>query len=339
MRTVRHNVSLAAYTTLHVGGNAEFFVAVTTEKELDEAVCYAQEHDLPITVLGGGSNVLISDEGVSGLVIHNQIEGVSQEVDGIEVKVTAGAGEVLDSLVSWSVSEGYWGLENLSHIPGSVGATPIQNVGAYGVEVKDVITAVKVYDTHLRKFVIFTNEECQFGYRDSYFKHEGKDRYIVSAVTYTLSTEKKPQLAYKDLTNRFSDAEPTLQDIRDAVIEIRSKKFPDWTQVGTAGSFFKNPILSKVQFDALQSRYPEMPSYVVDEHHVKIPLAWILDKVLGLRGEGQGSVGQYEGQALVLINNGAATADTIVTYAQQIVQKVYEVTGIEVQWEVTRLGM
>ncbi len=339
MVRIEQNVILKDYTTLQVGGPAEYFAVVTSEKELDEAVGHAQQEGLAVTVLGGGSNMLVSDEGVDGLVVKMDINPeLVQEAGEGTVLVTAGAGMEFDDLVARSVQQGLWGLENLSHIPGSVGATPVQNVGAYGVEVKDVITHVRVYDTLARKFEVFTASECQFGYRDSFFKTPEGKHYVIVSVTYRLCQDPLPKLIYKDLAALFEGTKPALSEIRDAVIEIRSKKFPNWKTVGTAGSFFKNPIILREQFVKLQEQYPEMPYYEVDATRVKIPLAWILDKVLYLKGEGTTKVGQYAGQALVLINKGAATATEIAEHANSLTAKVKEKTGIDVQWEVTKIG-
>ena len=197
---VEKAVALAPLTTLQVGGAAEAYVRVTDEQTLVAAVQYASDNQLPITILGGGSNVLIPDTGVSGLVIHNAMTEYSVEVSGDEVLVTAGAGETLDTLIEKTVAEGWWGLENLSHIPGSVGATPVQNVGAYGVEVADIIASVRVYDVLTNTFVTFSVTDCAFGYRDSLFKQTDGKRYIVTAVTYRLSKTAKPKLQYRDLT-------------------------------------------------------------------------------------------------------------------------------------------
>lgn len=336
---IAQNVLLREYTTLQVGGPAVWFAEIFTEKELDEAIGFAQGKGLPVTALGGGSNVLVSDDGVTGLVLKMNIapELVQTEEEDM-VLVTAGAGMVFDDLVAWSVQEGLWGLENLSHIPGSVGATPVQNVGAYGVEVKDMITQVRVYDTVARTFVVFTGAECQFGYRDSFFKTPEGRQYIIVSVTYRLSRDPQPKFSYKDLAVLFAGTQAVLSDIRDAVISIREKKFPDWNTTGTAGSFFKNPIIPRAQFVKLLEQYPEMPHYTVDVTHVKIPLAWILDTVLHMKGKGSHKVGQYHGQALVLINKGEATATEIAEHANSVIAQVKDTTGIGVQWEVTRVG-
>ena len=245
MLKVRRQVPLAPLTTLQIGGVADYFVAVEDREELSEAVRYAKEKNLPITILGGGSNVLIKDSGLPGLTIHNLISGRREETVGKDVLVTAGAGEDFDALVAWSVTQGYWGLENLSHIPGLVGATPIQNVGAYGTEIKDLVTEVETYNLDTESIQKFTNQECQFAYRHSFFKTPTGKNFVIVSVTYRLSTICSPKLSYPDLERRLKETtEPSLEQIRAAIIDIRSQKFPDWKKVGTAGSFFKNPLIT-----------------------------------------------------------------------------------------------
>ena len=335
---IQKNIPLRELTTLKVGGAAQWYAVADSEQKLDEAVGYATENNLPITLLGGGSNILVSEKGVEGLTIHIKISGITQAVTESGVLLTAGAGETLDDVVRYAVERGYWGLENLSHIPGTVGAAPVQNVGAYGVEAKDLISSVRVYNIEQRKYEVLTPEECQFAYRDSIFKKEVGAKYIIASVTFALETEPSPRLQYKDLQNRFTRQEPSLQQVRDAVIEIRSNKFPDWREIGTAGSFFKNPIITKEKFEELSLLYPEMPSFPVDNTTVKVPLGWILDKVLHLKGEGTQKVGTYQGQALVIINKADAKADDIIEFAQKIEREVHEIVGINIQWEVTRVG-
>jgi len=335
--TVQKAVALAPLTTLQVGGTAETYVRVTDEQTLVAAVQYASDNQLPITILGGGSNVLIPDAGVSGLVIHNAMTEYSVEISDDEVLVTAGAGETLDAVIEKTVAEGWWGLENLSHIPGSVGATPVQNVGAYGVEVADVIASVRVYDVLTNTFLTFSVADCAFGYRDSLFKQTDGKRYIVTAVTYRLSKTAAPKLEYRDLTTAFPDGCTDQAAIRSAVIAIRAKKFPDWNTVGTAGSFFKNPVIPKSQYAALCTTYPELPAFPVSDTAVKVPLGYILDKILGYKGKGTDTVGTYAGQALVLINKGGATAADIVAFADEITTTVAEQLAIDIEWEVTQI--
>lgn len=335
---IQTGVQLRDHTTFKVGGEAAFFVQVTSESGLVEAVAYARSAQLPITILGGGSNVLVDDAGIEGLVIQVAIKGSDVHQDAAHIFLTVGAGEQLDDVVRDTVAAGYWGLENLSYIPGTVGAAPIQNVGAYGVEIGTVVSLVRVFDCALETFTTFDRTQCQFGYRDSFFKTAAGKRYVITAVTFLLSTEPHPQLTYKDLaTWRLTAASCTQQAIREAVITIRAGKFPDWHRVGTAGSFFKNPIIPRVHYEKLLATYPDLPHYVVDREHVKIPLGWVLDKICNLRGFKQGNVGCYEGQALVIVADGGALADQIVSFATMVRKKVFEMTRIAIEWEVTML--
>ena len=337
---IQENVPLAPLTTFHVGGNADFFVVAAAVSEVREAVSSAKENNVPVTILAGGSNVLVSDSGVRGLVIKIEIAGISlEEETDVNVVVVAGAGEMFDALVHHTVANGWWGLENLSAIPGSVGATPVQNVGAYGVEVKNLIEWVEVFDTETDAVKKMSPRECSFGYRDSIFKHAEGKRYIILRVAYRLSKKPKPLLAYRDLAEWFKGrAEaPKLEEIRAAVMRIRSRKFPDWRTVGTAGSFFKNPIISQEAFAALTETYPDLPGFPVDTERIKVSLGWILDKLLHLRGHTEGSVGTYENQALVVVTHGDATSCDIDMFAEKIAERVFEKTNIRIEKEVTNV--
>lgn len=337
---IQKQVPLAPYTTLGIGGPADYFLEVHSLRDIEKAVTWAKKEDVSITVLGGGSNVLISDEGVRGLVVYNKITDQEWREDGTDVFLTVGAGAVFDEVVSEAVEKGLWGLENLSAIPGSVGATPVQNIGAYGVEIQDRIVEVKVCHKETGEVETLPKEACAFGYRDSLFKHEAGEKYIITHVTYCLSKEAQPVLTYKDVKNYFKDsAHPSLSEVRDAICGIRSKKFPDWNEVGTAGSFFKNPIISREQYEVLKEQYPDMPSYyVAGTERVKIPLGYVLDKILSMRGVEDGLVGTYQEQALVLIAKKGSTAQDITQFAKAIEKKVFDATSITIEWEVTFLS-
>lgn len=331
---VTQSESLGRHTTLKAGGVSRYFTRVTNEAELLEALDFAAENSFPFKVLGGGSNVLVSDDGYAGLVIKIANQGIEVNESEDSVMMTVAAGEVFDDVVNFAVERGWWGIENLSLIPGTVGATPVQNVGAYGVEIKDVLESVKVYDTKEKKFLTLSNEDCSFSYRDSLFK-QVPGRYIIVSVVLRLSKIANPKISYKDLAARFSDSEPELKDIREAVIEIRSHKFPDWNKVGTAGSFFKNPFITVDKFEEIIKTYPELPKYDVGENMVKIPLGYVFDKILNLKGFKEGNVGTYEGQALVLVNYGGATATEIKSFAEALATQVKAKLGIDIEWEVT----
>lgn len=329
-------VPLANLTTLNVGGCARYFCSVATVTALREALVFAREQDLPWLVIGGGSNLLVSDSGYDGVVISlamNDEVIVAETDETVMVRVEAGV--MLDEFIARTVAAGWWGLENLSAIPGTVGATPVQNVGAYGVEVGQVIECVEVYDTNLDQVSSLARAECAFGYRTSYFK-QYPNRYIILSVTFVLAKLARPQLSYADLTRYFVDTPlPTQASIRQAVEQIRSEKFPDWRSVGTAGSFFKNPMIPAAQGAALQARFPDLPVYVVDAETVKLSLGYILDKVCGLKGYREGAVRLYERQALVLVADEGATASDVLQFAAHVTEKVFLETGVMIEREVS----
>lgn len=331
---------LAPLTTLKVGGFALAYTKVENEADVHEALTYAHEHELAVSLLGGGSNILVKDEGFAGLVMHMQSKGMSHvaEEDG-RVTLYAKAGELFDDVVSYSVAHGFWGLENLSHIPGTVGATPVQNVGAYGVEIKDVLKEVIVFDMHTRSLRTLSKGECLFSYRDSLFKHSEGKRFVIMEVVFELAVRGVPRIAYKDLQQYFAGTTglPTQNDVRNAIIHIRSEKFPDWKTVGTAGSFFKNPIVTEETGSKLQERFPELPLFKTEDGNIKISLGYILDKIVGVRGYEEGNVRLFEKQALVLVAGANATAEEVISFAEKISKKVFEKTDIHIEMEVTQL--
>lgn len=330
---------LATHTTLGVGGFAEYYTKVSTDEELCTAIAWANEQKKPVTILGGGSNVLVDDAGVRGLVLQLNYTSISYAKVSEDVTfVTVGAGVVLDRLIAELVERQLWGLENLSAIPGTVGAVPIQNVGAYGIEAKDLIETVTAYDIQTHSFVVLTNAECGFAYRDSVFKRDSRTRYVITAVTFRVTPEPLPQITYRDLAVYFeSNPTPKIQEVRNAIISIRSNKFPDWNTIGTAGSFFKNPIITAEAFKKLQSQYPGVPGYTQENGYVKVALGWILDHVCHVRGYQEGNIGLYEAQALVLVCTKDATAQEIKNFSQKIIDLVFQKTGIQIEREVTIL--
>jgi len=329
---IQKDIQLAQYTTFKIGGPARFFCSVRTDAELIQAIGFAQEEHIAIFILGGGSNVLITDKGFSGLVIRIGFKGISFDGD----TVTAAAGEQWDDLVEQTVTRGLYGLENLSAIPGTVGATPVQNIGAYGAEVADTISSVRVLDTTNLTIRDLGNVECQFSYRDSLFKHE-KGRYIILAVTFNLSKKGTVNTTYREVREYFASrsiASPTLEEVRQAVIEIRWGKLPDWKLWGTAGSFFKNPIISSAHFNELKIKFPGLPGYPEDDGRIKVSLGWILDHVCNVKGLCVGNVCTYEKQALVLVAKPGATSEEVVDLAHKLMEQVKEKTGIEIEGEV-----
>lgn len=333
MKQVRERLS--KYTTLKVGGYAQI-VEISSEMELQAFF----EHNANGSwyVLGGGSNVLAPDEGFEGVVLLMRIPGITLRSVGTEetVYIDAGAGVDWNELVSFSTQEGLWGLENLTDIPGTVGASPVQNIGAYGVEVKDSIVSVRAYDTHTNTFINLSNTECCFEYRNSLFKRTR--RYVVTGVTFKLTKKHSPNLAYKDLQERgvYADTNSP-RGISEMVHEIRSEKFPDIHKEGTAGSFFKNPMLSLLEYNTLQEKYAGIPAYSVSEDVVKIPLAYILDKILALRGFQKGHVRCFEKQPLVIVTTEGVTATDIDLFAREIEKKVFDATQIVIEREVQQI--
>jgi len=363
---IREHVSLRDFTTFRIGGPARFFCEVLNEAELTEAFAFVREHSdkkngvqhgLPIFILAGGSNILISDEGFDGLVIKMNIHGVHfDEVSAnSEIFVVSGAGENWDEFVGECVKHGLAGLENLSGIPGTVGAAPVQNIGAYGVEVARSIQSVRVFDTEDSSWKVFSKAECEFEYRDSIFKKtknkNGGARYIITSVTFALkkfiSADATPlDINYKDVAEYFSNAHvspaSTPADVRTAIVSIRTRKLPDVRVIGTAGSFFKNPIISEDHYFGLKKTYPDIPGFVAGDGVMKVPLAWILDHICGYRGVLKGNVGTYKNQALVIVNHflqtdsviSGATASEIKAFADTIIAMVKEKTSIDIEPEV-----
>lgn len=326
-------ILLREYSTMQIGGEASAFRIATKEK-IKEAVDLAKKDGLSIFILGGGSNVVFPDQGYDGLVIKLESKGIAVEGNVI----TAEAGEEWDAFVAWTLVHGYYGLENLSGIPGTVGAAPIQNIGAYGVEVKDLIESVEVFDTEDLAFKVLINKECEFEYRTSTFKKPEGKRYIVTSVKFRLSQKFSPKITYKDLDRYFEgNANPTPDEVREAVLEIRSRKFPNLKTYGTAGSFFKNVICEAHVADRLHSAYPDMPVFNASNGMKKISTAFIIDKICGLHGLREGNVGLYANQSLVVVNYGGATAEEIKNFILKVKSIVKEKTGIILEEEVVML--
>ncbi|MDB5239120.1 MAG: UDP-N-acetylenolpyruvoylglucosamine reductase [Candidatus Parcubacteria bacterium] len=335
---IQENISLGQYTTFQIGGPARFFCNVTTEDELAQAVKFGKKNRLRFFILGGGSNVLISDEGYPGLVIKIELKGVEYKKKGSAVIVSAAAGELWDELVASAVERGLYGIENLSAIPGTVGAAPVQNIGAYGMDVSSSVYKVRAFDRKTMKYVELSNEECCFAYRDSLFLQDRR-RYIITRVDFKLTTKGKVNIKYKDVAAYFASrkppmSEPTLSDVRDAVIDIRWNKLPDWKKWGTAGSFFKNPLVSGRKFKQLQKKYPGIVGYPEPDGRVKVALGWVLDNICEVKGLCHDGAAVYEKQALVIVAKPGAKAGEVVNLAKELMKRVKEKTGIQITGEV-----
>ncbi len=332
------NVPLSALTTFRAGGPARYFFDLSRAEELSLALSFAKQRDLPFFLLGGGSNTLFSDQGFEGVVARFSGGTILFEKEGNNVLVYAPAGVVWDELVKQAVSAGLYGIESLSYIPGSVGAAPVQNIGAYGTELSDVVESVDVYDLDRDRFLKFSNEECGFGYRNSFFKSPEGKRFLVTGVTLRLSSQGVPNLSYKDVSDHFlrttPQKTPSLSEVRDAVIAIRKAKLPDVKDVGTAGSFFKNPIIEEAHFEKLKNDFPGMPGVSFGVGRVKVPAGWLLDSVGNFKGFSRGSVGVWEKQALVIVNRGGATAFEIISLAREMAETIWKKTNIALESEV-----
>ncbi len=315
---------------------ARFFAEIHSISDLRDALQFATEKNLELLILGGGSNILFVSD-FDGIVVLNGIKGIQTiSEDNNEITLKIGAGENWHQLVLGCVEKGYGGIENLSLIPGTVGAAPIQNIGAYGVELVDVFECLEAYDIEHKELKTFTRKECAFGYRDSIFKKQLKGKVVITSVTLRLS--KKPELnfSYSSLSERLREkeiTEPTIKDISDTVIEVRQSKLPDPDEIGNTGSFFKNPVISVYQFDELKSSHPELPGYPVSERQVKVPAGWLIEQA-GWKGKREGDAGVHSKQALVLVNHGNASGEEIWKLAKRIERDVLEKYGIKLISEV-----
>lgn len=332
---VQHHYSLRQLNTFGVAASAQAYLPVTDAAQLEQVRQDATLAALPRLVLGGGSNILLTRD-FPGLVLHMGIKGI--EIVGEDETATyvrAAAGENWHQFVLWTLEHGLGGLENLSLIPGSVGAAPIQNIGAYGIEIKDRFHALTLFDFATGKQRVLDKAACRFAYRDSVFKHELRDRAVVLDVTFALPKQWQPNVRYADVAQELtarSITEPTPQDISTAVIAIRTRKLPDPAIIGNAGSFFKNPVVTPAQRDSLLQRYPQMVNYAQPDGSVKLAAGWLIDQC-GWKGRTAGAAGVYENQALVLINRGGASGADIAQLAAAIQADVAQRFDVQLEPE------
>lgn len=323
---VEREVPLKDWCTLNVGGPAHWFREAFTESEVIDGLRWAEEHEAPVLVLGGGSNVVIADEGFPGLVLKVAIAGVEAEDLGGDVRFAVGSGEQWDPFVARTVGDNCAGLECLSGIPGLVGGTPVQNVGAYGQDVSGTIRSVRAIDREAQRVVTFSNAECGFGYRTSRFKHADAGRFIVTRVEFALARDAAPTITYADVVKYFegSTRPPSLPGVRDAILEIRSRKGMVIKEGNPAnrscGSFFVNPVVSRSHF----ARIGEAPHYAAGEDRLKVPAAWLIEQAGFKKGHVAGPVGISPFQAQGLINRGGATAADVVALAVDIKRAVWD---------------
>lgn len=337
---MQENFSLKPYNTFGVDAKAKFFVESNNIETLKDAITFSKEKSLPLLFLGGGSNILLTKD-FDGLAIKLNLKGISEvDLNENEILVTANAGENWHEFVMYCLNKNYGGLENLSLIPGNVGTSPMQNIGAYGTEIKDVFVQCKVLDLETLKLKNFDLEECRFGYRDSIFKQEGKGRYVILDVTFKL-TKKKHHIKteYGAITSELEKlgiATPSIQEVSKAVINIRQSKLPDPKQIGNAGSFFKNPTIPLAQFEELKQKFENIQGYP-NGNVVKVPAGWLIEQC-GWKGKQIGNVASHKLQSLVIINaTGEATGKEIFDFSTEIINSVKEKFGIELEREVNIL--
>ena len=331
---IEHNVEISPLTTFGVPCVAKRFARFSNIEELRQILL--QRGDDSLLVLGGGSNILFT-KNFNGLVLLNEIKGteiVEENSDYIIIK--AGAGEVWHDFVVHCVQNNWGGIENLSLIPGSVGASPIQNIGAYGVEIKDVFEELEALEITTGEIHRFSMNECKFGYRDSLFKNEAKGHYIIISVTYRLQKNARINTRYGVIESELEKAgivNPGISDVSEAVIAIRRSKLPDPREIGNAGSFFKNPVIEKEILQKIQENYPDVPQYPADNDHVKLAAGWLIEKA-GWKGYRMGNFGVHRLQALVLVNYGGSTGEEIYDLSENIINDVYLKFGVRLEREV-----
>ena len=339
---IQENISLRPYNTFGIDANARYFARFSGVEELEELLEFAGAQGkkttapLPLLVLGGGSNILLTRD-VDGLVLKNEIGGITEMHEDEEyVYIRSGAGETWHRFVLHCIARNWAGIENLSLIPGSVGATPIQNIGAYGVEIDDVFWSLEAWHIRERKRVTFTRSDCAFGYRDSIFKNKYKGQFVILSVTYRLRKKPRFNTAYGAIEQelqRMGVQELSIKAVSDAVIHIRSSKLPDPEKTGNAGSFFKNPEIDAAQFAGLKEKFPGIIGYSLPGEKVKLAAGWLIEQS-GWKGYRKGDAGCHPAQALVLVNYGQATGRQILELAGAIAASVQERFGVALEREV-----
>lgn len=340
---ILENVPLSAYSTMRLGGPASYLVDITSRNDITEAVAWAEKKQVPMIMIGSGSNIVWTDKGFPGLVMVNKIMRFEvQNPDPENCYITIGAGENWDETVGKAVEMGLSGIEELSLIPGTAGATPIQNVGAYGREIKDTLVTIEAYDTKTHEFVTLRGSDCEFGYRTSRFKTTDRWRFMISAITMHLTKQTPQAPFYPSLQHYFDERgikEFTTQIVREAVVFIRSSKLPDVATVANNGSFFYNPIISKEQFVQLEADHPDITYWSVDNEQVKISAAWLVEQV-GFKDmhDTETGIGTWPKQPLVLVNEKAEHTADLLAFSQKIVEAVYAKFNITLQQEPELIG-
>lgn len=335
MPSFQHRISLKPYNTFRIDAKANRFVEITEESDLKWVFEGINPDNQEILVLGGGSNMLFTKD-FKGLVIKMSIPGITYIENGDEVSVTAGAGVVWNDLVNFCVEKGFAGLENLTLIPGTVGASPIQNIGAYGVELKDVFSSCTAFEVATAQIKTFTPADCNFGYRESIFKNELKGKYIITSVTFHLSKRAIIRTQYGAITDELAKRnikQPSIADVSTVVAAIRVSKLPDPSTIGNAGSFFKNPVIDREQFEALVAKFPDVVNYPAPDGKIKLAAGWLIEQC-GFKGKVVGQTGTWKNQALVLVNHGYASGQEVYDFSEQIIDSVYAKFGVTLSREV-----
>jgi UDP-N-acetylmuramate dehydrogenase len=335
MPRILEKISLKSLNTFGVQAYARWYTDINTVDDLKELSSSNQISGKPLLILGGGSNMLFTRD-YDGLVLRMNIKGIKSELIDESVLVTAGGGEVWNDLVNYCVDHQFAGIENLSLIPGSVGASPIQNIGAYGVELMDVFHSCRAYEIQTGEICEFTNSDCRFSYRDSIFKNELKGQYIITDVTYKLSKTFTPNLSYGAIALELQNLgilNPSIKNVSEVVSSIRVSKLPDPATIGNAGSFFKNPIIDLSDFRHIQSAFPDIVNYPLDNERIKLAAGWLIEQC-GWKGKIIGNTGTWKNQALVLVNRGKATGGEIFELSSQIIKSVQIKFGVTLEREV-----
>ena len=333
---VEENFSLKPHNTFGIDVIADLKASIQQVEDLSDLFKSDKYKSIKKMILGGGSNVLFT-RNFLGMVLKMEISGIDIVEDAEDsVLVSFGAGENWHQCVLWAVENNYGGIENLSLIPGTIGAAPMQNIGAYGVEVKEVFHSLEAYEVKTGKIVRFFNEDCKFGYRYSVFKGPQRDKYIITKVNLRLSKKPVYNISYgaiKETLDEMGVEELSLKAISQAVINIRQSKLPDPAQIGNAGSFFKNPVVENSYFDSLRAAFEEIPGYRLDEEYTKVPAAWLIDQC-GWKGKRKGNIGVHDKQALVLVNHGGGKGKDLVDLSEEIQKSVQGTFGIQLETEV-----
>ncbi len=332
---VQRDAQLTAFNTFGLPAQAALFAVIETPAQLATLIALPEWSEWPRLILGGGSNLILTGD-VAGLTLQVRILGrelIAEDSDAWQVR--AGAGENWHGFVQWTLECGWPGLENLALIPGTVGAAPVQNIGAYGLEVAERFDRLEAIDLATGEMLTFDRAACRFGYRDSVFKHEAAQRYLITAVIFRLPKRWQPLTDYADVVRELAArriVHPTAQDMADVIIAIRSRKLPDPTQIGNAGSFFKNPVIAAAAFVRLAARYPDLPYYPQPDGTIKLAAGWLIE-YCGWKGKSLGPVGVYERQALVLVNRGQARGADVLRLAQAIRESVRAEFGVDLELE------